>query len=144
MDEGGHKGFADDDKFLGQGWDHFVEVKIQSWEDFYLDWLEEADPDNIHVIFFELISENLKDVLLDIVEFLDINDPSERRLDCVMKHSEGKFHRERDKSRELNEDPFSTEQRERIKLSISKVNSALISKGKPELPIRKYEYFHDR
>ncbi len=73
LDEGGHTGHAKEDRFKGQGWDRFVDIKIKSWELFYTDWLavsDESNGDNVLVIHFEEMVENLEWSMLKVLDFL--------------------------------------------------------------------------
>jgi len=60
LDSGGHTGFAKNDQFLGQGWQSFIEIKAQHWLNYYTDWLENNPPENILVLHYEHIQQNLK------------------------------------------------------------------------------------
>ena len=60
LDAGGHTGFAKEDQFRGKGWQSFVEIKAAHWLNYYSDWLENNPPENILVLHFENIQQNLK------------------------------------------------------------------------------------
>ena len=60
LDSGGHTGFAKNDQFLGQGWQSFIEIKAQHWLNYYTDWLENNPLENILVLHYEHIQQNLK------------------------------------------------------------------------------------
>ena len=57
---GGQLGFASDDKFTGPDWVNFTNVKSEAWLNFYTDWLENNDLENILVLHYENIKENLE------------------------------------------------------------------------------------
>ena len=71
LDEGGHTGHAKAGSFIGKGWDHFVTVKVKSWELFYTDWL--TSPRTVtKVVHFENLqdSSTLQWNLLNVIDFL--------------------------------------------------------------------------
>ena len=59
LDTGGHTGFAKDSQFQGAGWQEFVEIKAAHWLNFYKDWLENNPLENILVLHYENIQQNL-------------------------------------------------------------------------------------
>ena len=70
-------------------WDNFVWYSIQSWEQFYLDWLTEAS--HIMLIYYEkLQSDELRSTLTDTVSFMNMT-INNNRLDCTIKHSNISF-----------------------------------------------------
>ena len=60
LDAGGHTGFAKEDQFKGPGWQSFVEIKIRSWLNHYSDWLENNPRENLMVLHYEHIQQNLR------------------------------------------------------------------------------------
>ena len=112
LDSGGHKGFAKGEDFRGQGWDHFVRIKIDSWENFYLDWLAEARSEDVLVIHYEHLKENLDPFLRSAVRFLDgfnaehqelqiMSRPDfEDRMRCTLTSTEGKVKRDAKRERQ--------------------------------------------
>ena len=59
LDTGGHTGFAKESQFEGAGWQEFVEIKAAHWLNFYKDWLENNPLENILVLHYENIQQNL-------------------------------------------------------------------------------------
>ena len=171
LDAGGHTGFAKRTEFMGDGWNSFVKIKINSWENFYLDWLEEARDEDILVLHFENLQSSLLDSLEQIRNYINrlsplhqSKDEGRNRMICTLKHSEGKFHRtdnpdeiedentqikRHSKYKKLasahndlgDEDPFTPEQKDLIKKSIHRVSLALEMKGKKPLPLHKYQFY---
>ena len=58
-------------KFCLTGWDHFVSIKVKSWELFYTDWLTSPGTDT-KVVHFENLQDptTLQWNLLNILDFL--------------------------------------------------------------------------
>lgn len=141
LDSGGHTGFADEDQFIGEDWDHFVRVKIASWENLYLDWLHEAESEDIHVIHFETLKQDLVSSLRALVQFMEL-EVDEGRLKCTWRNNEGNFHRKKaGGSLAAKENPFTPEHTILIRDSIHRVNQALFEKKKPEMPLDQYEFY---
>ena len=66
-------------------WDNFVRITIQSWEEFYLDWLIEGK--DIMMVYYEKLKiDQLDSTLMDIASFLN-HTIENKRLDCFIKHS---------------------------------------------------------
>ena len=61
---GGQLGFATDDKFMGPEWHSYTRAKSEAWLNFYTDWLENNNLDNILVLHYENLKENLELVLI--------------------------------------------------------------------------------
>ena len=66
LDSGGHTGFAKEEQFRGPGWQEFVEIKAAAWLNFYKDWLENNPLENILVLHYENIQQNLEYVVRNI------------------------------------------------------------------------------
>ena len=58
--KGGHTGLAKEDQFRGTGWQEFVQIKSDSWFNFYSDWLDGVDPNQTLVLHYENIKINLR------------------------------------------------------------------------------------
>ena len=117
--------------------------KIADWENFYLDWLSEADRDKLCVLHYENVKDQLPTALRKILIFLHIP-LDEGRFQCTLEHSEGSFHRSSNKSdtalEAIGSDPFTEQQKNLIRKAILNVNQALINHGKESLPLDKYEF----
>merc|ERR1711860_319817 len=93
------------------GWEKFVHIKIRSWKNFYLDWLEHTPKDRIHVVIYERLKaggQSLETTLRDASEFLlregglQVSGDTkidEGRMKCVLEHGEGVFHRNKDSTK---------------------------------------------
>lgn len=138
LDAGGHTGFAKEDQFRGKGWQSFVEIKATHWLNYYSDWLQNNPPENILVLHFENIQQNLKYSLRKISSFLGYKE-DQGRMDCAFHYSTGSFKR----SRKNGENPFTPEQRTIIEFAIHKLNNILIKSQKETLPLDLYEYYND-
>ena len=57
---GGQLGFAGDDKFTGPDWVKFTRDQSEAWFNFYNDWLQRNPSDNILVLHYENIKENME------------------------------------------------------------------------------------
>ena len=64
LGSGGQLGFATDDKFMGPEWHSYTKAKSEAWLNFYTDWLENNNLDNILVLHYENLKENLELVLI--------------------------------------------------------------------------------
>lgn len=143
LDEGGHTGHAKAESFIGKGWDHFVTVKVKSWELFYTDWL--TSPRTVtKVVHFENLqdSSTLQWNLLNVIDFLGLEtDPG--RMDCLLKHEEGYFHRKSKSGskKSIQDDPYTDEHKEKIRQAIKRVNQALQKAGKESMPLHKYDFY---
>ena len=69
-------------------WDNFVLTSVQTWENFYLEWLKKEN--NILLIFYEALKNgSLHSYLSDVSKFLGIT-YSEQRMRCVLKYNDGR------------------------------------------------------
>ncbi len=79
------------------GWNDFVEARIASWENLYLDWLEAAEPSDIEVVHFEELQasdEAMTETLRRVTKFLGISpEHQEHRLACLLRYQDGRFKR---------------------------------------------------
>ena len=57
---GGQLGFAGEEKFTGPEWNNFAEVESEAWLNFYTDWVEKNPAENILVLHYENMKENLE------------------------------------------------------------------------------------
>ena len=149
------------------GWDHFVSVKIEKWEEFHLKWLQEGN-DILIIVFESLPRGSLNETLKDISAFLNF-EFDENRLECTARHSEGRFHRKErcirhespvsNKKVEANDtillspdmairlallsldphDIFTEHQKNKVNLAIRNVNNAILERGLKPLPVSDYE-----
>jgi len=138
LDAGGHTGFAKEDQFKGPGWQSFVEIKIRSWLNHYSDWLENNPRENLMVLHYEHIQQNLRHSLRRIAEFLGFKE-DQGRIECAYQHSTGYFKRNHKKENVPN--PFTRKQTDLIKDSIFKLNDILLKYQKETLPLELYEYY---
>ena len=67
--KGGHTGLAKEDQFRGTGWQEFVQIKSDSWFNFYSDWLDGVDPNQTLVLHYENIKINLRSNILFLTIF---------------------------------------------------------------------------
>ncbi|KAG0729117.1 WSC domain-containing protein 1 [Chionoecetes opilio] len=141
LDVGGHTGYAPKAHFLGQGcWAEFVRLKVNLWQDFYVDWITLTSPSNIHVTHYENLRQNPVLEMRGILDYLGIRqDPS--RLKCLSENLDGLFKRRVRMNSLLGFDPFTKELRRVIYGAIYSVDLALKSKGFGGLPISKYEVY---
>lgn len=59
-----------------------------------------------------------------------------------MRHEEGLFLRKKKQAKsKLKEDPFTNEQKRKIRAAINRLNRLLKSKGKESLPLHKYDFY---
>jgi hypothetical protein len=138
LDSGGHTGFAKESEFLGPGWDYFVLVKIRSWEYFYMDWLTSVpDLSKILVINYEDLKDDLENILIQILDFLDFSTDKDR-LSCVLEYKEA--HKFKRKSKpDLPGDRYTCDQKITIIDAINRVDSALEEATKTRIPFEKYD-----
>ncbi|XP_023341948.1 uncharacterized protein LOC111711755 [Eurytemora carolleeae] len=80
LDQGGHTGLAKEDQFRGTGWQEFVQIKSDSWFNFYSDWLDGVDPNQTLVLHYENIKINLRHSLRRILDFLNLEEEEGRLL----------------------------------------------------------------
>ena len=57
---GGQLGYAREDQFRGQQWVNYVKKQIRAWKNFYTDWLENNPMENVFVLHYEHLKQNLK------------------------------------------------------------------------------------
>jgi len=136
LDQGGHTGLAKQDQFQGPGWQEFVEIKAASWLNFYTDWLEGNPSENILVLHYENIRQNLKHSIRKIVNFLGYREHV-GRIACTMEHQTGHFKRKHGET----DDPFTSAQKELVAESVRKLNTVLRRYGKESLPLDRYELY---
>lgn len=123
------------------GWDRFVSIKIRSWEYFYKDWLSSEAVTK--VVHFENLKDTLQWNLLNILDFLKL-EPDPGRITCLEKHTEGYFkrkNRENSGKKHQPKDPFTNEQKRKIRAAIKRINLELQKNGKESLPLHKYEFY---
>ena len=115
--------------------------KIEHWKNFYVDWLTTTDrPSSILIVHYENIVSDLELTSRRILKFLNF-EADENRIQCLLRSSEGKMKRKHIKSREG--DPYTPNQRKRIRNAIQIVDGMLRHYGKETLPLHKYELMND-
>jgi hypothetical protein len=102
------------------------------------------------VIFEKLTNGFLNRTLEDVSKFLNI-EFDRKRLSCIIKHSEGSFHREKKCFKKTSlrntsnlyenttNDIFTTQQKEKINMAILNVNEAITKRGLTPLPLSDYQ-----
>lgn len=79
--------------------------------------------------------------LLRLLDFLQL-EADAQRIQCLMRHEEGLFLRKKKQAKsKLKEDPFTNEQKRKIRAAINRLNRLLKSKGKESLPLHKYDFY---
>ena len=139
-------------------WNDFVLFKIHRWKEFYVKWLKEGR--KVMVVVYENLTNNdmLRHHLYDILDFMNFKvDLS--RIECTIKHSEGKFHRNHhtcikkkvtdrgnedystyyEKNNDITNDIFTNDHKLVINMAIDTVNEALVKRGFNPLPIDDYK-----
>ena len=51
---------AEEEKFTGTEWDNFVKEQAEKWVNSYSNWLEKYPTENILVLHYEKMRENLE------------------------------------------------------------------------------------
>ena len=130
--------------------------KIYRWEEFYVKWLKEGRQVMV-VVYENLTKDMLRHHLYDILDFMNFK-VDLRRIECTIKHSEGKFHRNQtcimkkvgdrgnedystsdEKNNDITNDIFTNEHKLVINMAIDTVNEALVKRGFNPLPIDDYK-----
>jgi len=139
---GGQLGFASDDKFMGPKWYSYTRSNSEAWLNFYTDWLENNNLDNILVLHYENLKENLEKALVQMGDFLPVNIDS-GRLKCLMKFNKGHFKRD-NKKKKMIKNLFTNEQKLDIKKKIHYLNNVLKKVQKEQIPLELYEYYNEK
>ena len=103
------------------------------------------------VVVFEMLTNGfLKQTLEDVSNFLNF-ELDRKRLNCIIRNSEGSFHRKKkcynkDLLRNISNlyenttnDIFTTQQKEKVNKAILNVNEAIIKRGLTPLPLSDYQ-----
>ena len=69
-------------------WDSFVHSSVQSWEDFYIQWIKNGK-DTLLIYYDSLSSDLLENTLKNITRFLHLQ-WNDHRVRCTFKHSNNK------------------------------------------------------
>ena len=126
-------------------WDNFVNISIQLWEQFYLEWLTNGE--NIMIIYYEDIirEDNLIPTIKKVTEFMNFTVQKER-LDCVSKHRKGKFYQSakcipktQKEAGEKDDFVYLKKHVKWINSAIRKVNKAIKNRGFDDSHLRTYE-----
>ena len=90
--------------------------------------------------FSSCIAVHLHFVIFSI--FLGL-EPDTGRTECLLRHEEGFFHRKSKSGAKNNikSDPYTIEQKMKIRQAIKRVNMALQKAGKESMPLHKYEFY---
>ena len=120
-------------KFQGPGWQHFIEVKLRFWTDFYRMWIEGRKHEEVLVIFYEDMKINLETNLENILTFLKIK-VNQIRIDCVLENQNTAFQRKTTKSNEDWLKQFSMSQKLLIVKHVEMLNQILVKNGHRRLP----------
>ena len=79
---------------IHQGWDSFVQTSSKAWNDFYIQWIQNAK-DILLISYEDLIDDcRLKNTLEKIAEFLDF-EVHPHRIACTIKYRKGMFQRKK-------------------------------------------------
>ena len=126
-------------------WDNFVLSSIQLWKNYYLNWIGEGN--QILIVYYDDLKspEKLKASLKNIITFMNFT-IDEERLDCVLKHPEGVFHR-KESCYDRNTKPkniqtdfiYSNQQISLINSAIKQVNKAMRNRGLKSSHLPSYE-----
>ena len=116
---------------------------MKSWELFYTDWL--TSPRTVtKVVHFENLqdSSTLQWNLLNVLDFLGLETDA-GRMDCLLKHEEGYFHRKSKSGtkKSIQDNPYTEEHKQKIHQAIKRVNQALQKAGKESMPLHKYDFY---
>ncbi|KAF2368788.1 Sulfotransferase domain [Trinorchestia longiramus] len=142
LDIGGHTGFAPKSHFVGEGWDYFVALKIQLWENFYTDWLEQCPSSDVFVTHYEILKLNVRSELAEILHFFHLP-VDEHRLECLLSHSDASFKRRESRSKQYSGILFYPWHLKCLIYSaIDRLNFVLVQKNKRELPNDQYEWYN--
>ncbi|XP_077863124.1 sialate:O-sulfotransferase 1-like [Saccoglossus kowalevskii] len=112
--------------FNSKAWQSFIHRQFSRWEVFAKNWLTSNLPKL--VVHYEDLEDNLIHELRRISRFLNVTS-FESRLSCVMKNTEGRFHRTTGNTNHVRINPYTPEMRDRIDDLISKTDKLLQSKG---------------
>ena len=65
------------------------------------------------------------------------------RMECLLRHEEGFFHRKSKSGAKnsIKDDPYTEEQKVKIRQAIKRVNVALQRAGKESMPLHKYDFY---
>ena len=83
---------------------------LRAWKAGIRCWLSFQGP--LHILFYDRLQTNLREEMVKLLQFLNW-EVTESQLDCVLRDSEGKFHRKR-ASRIDNLELLSIEQLRRV------------------------------
>jgi len=101
---GGHVGHARPKAFKSKGWPTMVQNGALSWERFNTNWAKyfESDPENLLVVHYSQLRNNTEAEVKKVLEFLEIS-VTNSTMQCVMKHREGRYHRQKKQKQDLEE-----------------------------------------
>ncbi|XP_037093669.1 WSC domain-containing protein 2-like [Pollicipes pollicipes] len=88
LDAAGHLGFAPPSHFEGEGWQEYVSEKALFWRKLYADWIGQCPTDQLLLVRYERLLEDLPTELGRVLRFLGVR-PDPARLRCLYRRNEG-------------------------------------------------------
>ena len=104
-------------------WDWFVEYKSVAWAYLLHTWLSQTDT-KIHVVQYERLVRDVRQELVKILAFLEV-EVKDEDINCAVENGGGAFKR----SKHLNFDPYSRENKEAVNRCITQAAPLLAKYG---------------
>ncbi|XP_054748431.2 sialate:O-sulfotransferase 1-like, partial [Lytechinus pictus] len=120
----GHTGLASHQYFFSSDWDAFVESASIAWEERIVTWVTRT---NVMVVYFERLQSHLRQEIVRILQFLHVP-IDDHRLDCMVAHPEGNFHRQKVESNRTF-DPYTNKHKAIIDMHVKSTSKVLRENG---------------
>merc|ERR1719273_141474 len=96
----GHHGRAPARNFARAEWHRFLTVQTSKWLDMASNWTIHSTHRDVLVVHYENVRHDTASEMRKILQFFNMP-VNEARLECLMKHKNGLFHREASKTPEV-------------------------------------------
>jgi len=135
----GHHGRAPARNFARPDWHRYVTIQADRWLDMASNWTIHSSSQKVLVVHYENVKHDLLNQMRRILSFFHLP-IDEDRLQCLLMHKDGLFHRDPDKTPEVV--PFNQEIRKEMDKMIDHVNQKiLIKRGYDPMPLHLYSYY---
>jgi len=135
----GHHGRAPARNYARPDWHQFVTIQASKWLDMASNWTIHSSPTKVLVVHYENVKADILAEMRKILAFFDMP-INEERLQCLLKHKDGLFHREPSKMPEVV--PFSTEMRQALDTLIDHIDLKILKKRRYDrMPTHLYSFY---
>ncbi|CAL4065893.1 unnamed protein product, partial [Meganyctiphanes norvegica] len=121
-----HTASVNNDTLFSPEFRKFASREISTWERHYTNWISHLP--NLLPVYYEYLRDDPVKHIRDMLSYMKIK-TNEDRLGCVSSHLDGKL-----KGGQRVVDPYTLEQKSRLKRAVENVSTKLQDRGLPPLP----------